>query len=80
LCENETSGSHCTRRCAAITSATFISSEPHPVKTVEWTIDSIKIRHARSDTYNDSEKSTLYSGWWGWWLSRSPYVHVWSRQ
>jgi hypothetical protein len=26
LCENETSGSHCTRRCAAITSATFISS------------------------------------------------------
>jgi hypothetical protein len=29
----------------------------HPVKTVEWTIDSIKIRGTRvPDTYNDSER------------------------
>jgi hypothetical protein len=45
----------------ARTSATFISSEPHPVKSVEWTIDSIKLRDTRvPDTYNDSE-NRLYT-------------------
>jgi hypothetical protein len=62
LCENEDIGFTLYSALCESKNVSYVHIfEPHPVKTVEWTIDSIKIRDTRvPDTYNDSE-NRLYT-------------------
>jgi hypothetical protein len=77
LCENEDIGfTLYSALCESKNAATFISSEPHPVKSVEWTIDSIKIRDTRVPDTTTIQRIDFILGLMRMVLSRSPYVHV----
>jgi hypothetical protein len=63
LCENEDIGFTLYSALCESKNVSYVHIfEPHPVKMVEWTIDSIKIRDARSRHLQRFRESTLYSG------------------